>query len=102
MHISLIVQAGSVVLKFLEQYYILYDGDSRQPLLDAYHEDAMMSMAAVGSFEQLKAYILESRNLTRISDNRQHKLLKRGRLQVSHRQELTSGYFSIINVVADL
>jgi len=74
--------AGSVVLKFLEQYYILYDGDSRQPLLDAYHEDAMMSMAAVGSFEQLKAYILESRNLTRISDNRQHKLLKRGRLQV--------------------
>jgi len=74
--------AGAVVLQFLHQFFTLYDSDSRQPLLDAYHENAIMSMAAVGSFESLKAYILESRNLTRIKDNRQHKLLKRGRLQV--------------------
>jgi nuclear RNA export factor len=74
--------AGAVVLQFLHQFFTLYDSDSRQPLLDAYHEHAMMSMACVGPFESLKAYITESRNLTRISDSRQHKLLHRGRLQV--------------------
>jgi len=75
--------AGAVVLQFLLQFFQLYDSDSRQPLLDAYHEHAVMSMAAVGSFECLKEYISESRNLLRVNrEDRQMKLLRRGRLQV--------------------
>jgi len=75
--------AGGIVLQFLLQFFKLYDSDSRQPLLDAYHENAVMSMACVGSFEQLKDYISESRNLLRVNrEDRQYKLLRRGRLQV--------------------
>lgn len=75
--------AGGIVLQFLLQFFKLYDSDSRQPLLDAYHENAVMSMACVGSFEHLKEYISESRNLLRVNrEDRQFKLLRRGRLQV--------------------
>ena len=33
------------MLRFLQQYIQLYDGDMREQLLDAYHEDAVMSMS---------------------------------------------------------
>merc|ERR1719153_264791 len=52
--------AGGVVLTFLEQFFKLYDSDNRQPLLDAYHEEAMFSLSAYG----------------------RHDLLRRGRLSV--------------------
>ena len=38
-------EAEAVVLRFLQQYIQLYDGDMREQLLDAYHEDAVMSMS---------------------------------------------------------
>lgn len=34
-----------LVREFLTQYFAIYDSESRQPLLDAYHEHASMSMA---------------------------------------------------------
>jgi len=75
--------AGNLVLQFLEQYFKLYDSDSRQPLLDAYDENAMMSLTAIGAYESMKAYIEESRNLCRVnSDQRKVKLLRRGRLPI--------------------
>ena len=36
-------EAGVIVCKFLEEYFKAYDSDSRQPLLDAYHEEAVCS-----------------------------------------------------------
>jgi len=76
-------EAGNLVLQFLEQYFRLYDSDSRQPLLDAYDENAMMSMTAWGPYEHMKAYIEESRNLVRVaSEVRKIKLLRRGRLPI--------------------
>lgn len=35
-----------LVREFLTQYFAIYDAESRQPLLEAYHEQATMSMAA--------------------------------------------------------
>lgn len=37
---------AEIVRKFLEQYFVIYDSDNRQPLLDAYHEHAMLSLTA--------------------------------------------------------
>lgn len=34
-----------LVREFLTQYFAIYDSDSRQQLLEAYHENAIMSMA---------------------------------------------------------
>jgi nuclear RNA export factor len=41
-------EAGALVLQFLEQYFLIYDSASRQGLLDAYHEHAVMSLSATG------------------------------------------------------
>ena len=35
-----------LVFVFQEEYFKVYDSDNRQALLDAYHENAMMSMSA--------------------------------------------------------
>lgn len=76
-------EAGNVVLSFLKEYFKLYDSDNRQPLLDAYHEDAMFSLAASGKYELLSAYIPESRNLKRVDyEKKRHDLLRKGRLGV--------------------
>lgn len=40
---------ADIVRQFLEQYYIIYDSDSRQPLLAAYHEQATFSMTCTYS-----------------------------------------------------
>jgi len=75
--------AGNLVLQFLEQYFKLYDSDSRQPLLEAYDENAMMSMTAWGPFEPLRTYIEESRNFIRVAtEHRKIKLLHKGRLSI--------------------
>jgi nuclear RNA export factor len=36
----------TVVRQFLEQYYQLYDSDNREPLLSAYHPEAMFSITS--------------------------------------------------------
>lgn len=39
--------AGSeLVQKFLEQYFMLFDSDNRQQLLEAYHDQAVFSITA--------------------------------------------------------
>jgi len=75
-------EAGVIVCKFLEEYFKAYDCDSRQPLLDAYHEEAVMSMSALGSLEKMPAYIPESRNLKRVYEKKRHDLLRSGKLQI--------------------
>lgn len=40
-------EAGAeIVRQFLEQYFIIYDSDNRQRLLDAYHEHARFSLTS--------------------------------------------------------
>lgn len=42
--------AGSeLVQKFLEQYFLLYDSDNRQQLLEAYHDHATLSITATNN-----------------------------------------------------
>lgn len=41
----LVDPAGSLIVRqFLQQYFAVFDSDNRQPLLDAYHENAMFSL----------------------------------------------------------
>lgn len=49
---SFLCDAGGadIVRQFLEQYFIIFDSASRQPLLDAYHEQAMFSMT-IGNYQ---------------------------------------------------
>jgi nuclear RNA export factor len=75
-------EAGALVLQFLEQYFKLYDSDNRQPLLDAYDENAMMSMSCFGGRESMRGYLEDSRNFLRIPEYRANKLLNKGRLPV--------------------
>lgn len=35
---------ADIVRQFLGQYFTIFDSESRQPLLNAYHEQAMISM----------------------------------------------------------
>lgn len=37
------------VAKFLEQYFAIYDSDNRQQLLEAYHENAMLSITSTNN-----------------------------------------------------
>ncbi|XP_046327842.1 nuclear RNA export factor 1-like [Haliotis rufescens] len=79
----------NIVVKFLREYYSLYDADNRQPLLDAYHEQALFSVTAsynpANDYKQasLNDYISESRNLLKCKDPaRREKLLRQGKLPV--------------------
>lgn len=37
-------KAQEVATQFLQQYFMVFDSENRQPLLDAYHEHACFSM----------------------------------------------------------
>ncbi|KAJ0176221.1 hypothetical protein K1T71_008395 [Dendrolimus kikuchii] len=88
----LVDQAGQdLVREFLTQYYAIYDSESRQPLLEAYHEHATMSMAANyltndnrnAVSNRLNSYITNSRNILRITEREsRRRYLRNGRLQV--------------------
>ncbi|CAH0755150.1 unnamed protein product [Diatraea saccharalis] len=80
-----------LVREFLTQYFAIYDSDSRQPLLEAYHEHATMSMAANylsndnrnSPATRLNSYISNSRNILRITEREyRRRYMKTGRLQV--------------------
>lgn len=87
-------QAKGVVLRFWELYVSLYDMDDRQPLLEAYHDNASMSMmcaytgqaghvTTIEPSKKLSNYISESRNLTKLPEKgRRFKLLHQGKLDV--------------------
>ncbi|XP_023240608.1 nuclear RNA export factor 1-like [Centruroides sculpturatus] len=79
----------NIVVQFLEQYYTIYDSSDRQPLLEAYHDQAMFSMSVVRNAQsprdggKLQDYISDSRNLMRVLDpNLRHKLLRQGKLSI--------------------
>ncbi|XP_053696649.1 nuclear RNA export factor 1 isoform X1 [Sabethes cyaneus] len=79
---------ADIVRQFLEQYFIIYDSDNRQPLLDAYHEHAMISMTVFnnpsqGSQQRLQNYLPHNRNLSFKRDlETRCRFLKMGRLPV--------------------
>lgn len=88
----LVDPAGQTLVRdFLTQYFAIYDSESRQPLLEAYHETATMSMAASylsndsrsAALTKLNAYISNSRNIMRITEREsRRRYLRTGRLQV--------------------
>uniref|UniRef100_A0A3B5KTP9 Nuclear RNA export factor 1 n=1 Tax=Xiphophorus couchianus TaxID=32473 RepID=A0A3B5KTP9_9TELE len=78
----------SLILRFLQQYYRIYDSENRQPLLDAYHDGASLSITTPytsqnPSRSSLGEYYKDSRNLKRIKDTTMRfRLLKHTRLNV--------------------
>lgn len=80
-------EGQDIVRKFLEQYFLIFDGDSREPLIQAYHESAMYSMTMAYPYGQsqktsaawLNWYNTDNRNLMKVRDSeRRFKLLKQG------------------------
>ncbi|XP_015235249.1 nuclear RNA export factor 1 isoform X2 [Cyprinodon tularosa] len=78
----------ALILRFLQQYYSIYDSGDRQPLLDAYHDGASLSITTPytsqnPSRSSLGEYYKDSRNLKRIKDSTMRfRLLKHTRLNV--------------------
>ncbi|KAG5676794.1 hypothetical protein PVAND_006602 [Polypedilum vanderplanki] len=77
-----------LIAKFIEQYFAIYDSDNRQQLLDAYHENAMLSITATNNQhytqdERLFSYYKFGRNLMH-PKGFEHRFasLKRGKLVV--------------------
>uniref|UniRef100_A0A8C6U975 Nuclear RNA export factor 1 n=1 Tax=Neogobius melanostomus TaxID=47308 RepID=A0A8C6U975_9GOBI len=76
------------ILRFLQQYYSIYDSSDRQPLLDAYHDGASFSLTTPFSTQNPSRYCLgeyhkDSRNLKRLKDSTMRfRLLKHTRLNV--------------------
>jgi len=63
----------SLVLQFLQQYYLIYDSGDRQGLLSAYHDEACFSLAIPFHPEEsapssLCEYFKESRNMKKLKD----------------------------------
>uniref|UniRef100_A0A8C2Z4G6 Nuclear RNA export factor 1a n=1 Tax=Cyclopterus lumpus TaxID=8103 RepID=A0A8C2Z4G6_CYCLU len=77
-----------LILQFLTQYYSIYDSGDRQPLLDAYHDGASLSLTTPYSTQNpsrssLGEYHKDTRNLKRIKDSTvRFRLLKHTRLNV--------------------
>uniref|UniRef100_A0A1B6IB65 NTF2 domain-containing protein n=1 Tax=Homalodisca liturata TaxID=320908 RepID=A0A1B6IB65_9HEMI len=78
--------AANVIRPFLQQYYSLYDSDTRAPLLDAYHEDAQFSLACSHqntATNTMAPYLQDSRNLLVVNNAEKRKrLLRRGRANI--------------------
>uniref|UniRef100_A0A182JAF5 NTF2 domain-containing protein n=1 Tax=Anopheles atroparvus TaxID=41427 RepID=A0A182JAF5_ANOAO len=100
--------AAELVRQFLEQYFIIYDSDNRQPLLEAYHEHAVMSLT-VNTYQQnnhqkMGAYMSANRNIKHKTDlDTRCRLLKQGRLQVvSYLSELPLTKHDLQSFAVDL
>ncbi|XP_018319322.1 nuclear RNA export factor 1 isoform X2 [Agrilus planipennis] len=83
-------EGQGIVRQFLEQYIQIFDGETRQPLLQAYHEQATLSMTMAYPYGQhqknsswLNWYLTDNRNILRVTDSdRRMRLLKQGHLAV--------------------
>ncbi|XP_031353729.1 nuclear RNA export factor 1 isoform X2 [Photinus pyralis] len=104
-------EAQGIVRQFLEQYFQVFDSGSRQPLLQAYHEDAKFSMTSAYPYGQnpknsswLNWYNTDSRNILRVQDHdRRLKLLKQGNLAVvSFLSEMPQSKHDIHSFTVDL
>lgn len=79
-----------IVRKFLEQYFLIFDSDSREPLMQAYHHDsALYSMTTAYPYGQknssawLNWYSTDNRNILKVKDTeRRFKLLKKGSVEI--------------------
>ncbi|XP_075960136.1 nuclear RNA export factor 1 isoform X1 [Anarhichas minor] len=77
-----------LILRFVTQYYSIYDSGDRQSLLDAYHDGASFSLTTPYSTQNpsrssLGEYHKDTRNLKRIKDSTvRFRLLKHTRLNV--------------------
>ncbi|KAK3093491.1 hypothetical protein FSP39_016397 [Pinctada imbricata] len=89
-------EVKTLVVRFLKEFFTIYDSDNRQPLMHAYEENALFSLTAAFnpnieySQPKLSVYIVDSRNMLKNRDNaRQNKCLKKGQLNVvSHLTQL--------------
>ncbi|RZC37440.1 nuclear RNA export factor 1 [Asbolus verrucosus] len=104
-------EGESIVRQFLEQYFLIFDSENRQPLLQAYHESALFSMTMSYPYGQkdrstswLNWYTTDNRNLLRVSDpDRRQKLLKQGQVAVvSFLQEMPLTKHDIHSFTVDL
>ncbi|VEN42801.1 unnamed protein product [Callosobruchus maculatus] len=103
---------GSIVRQFLEQYFLIYDTDNRQPLLQAYHENAIFSLTMAYPYgfgkdknvSWLNWYATDNRNLLRVQDpDRRTKLLKQGHVAVvSFLQEMPKTKHDMHSFTVDL
>lgn len=83
-------ESQGIVRQFLEQYFLIFDSDNRQPLLQAYHEQASFSMTSCYSYGQqqkgsnwLNWYSTDCRNVLKVRDpDRRMKTLKQSQLSV--------------------
>ncbi|KAG8201018.1 hypothetical protein JTE90_002696 [Oedothorax gibbosus] len=77
-----------MVLKFLDQYYSIYDSGDRSKLLDAYHDNAYFSLCLSKSIARnsrgtLGSYSMDSRNLLVVEHPAERfKLLREGKLPI--------------------
>ncbi|XP_037727495.1 nuclear RNA export factor 1 isoform X2 [Drosophila subpulchrella] len=75
---------AEVVRQFLDQYFRIFDSDNRQSLLDAYHENAMLSitMPSANQAGRLNSFWKFNRNLRRLVNGEENRTrhLKYGRL----------------------
>jgi len=84
-------EAEKIILQFLQEYFKVYDTDKRENIINAYHDDAVMSMhmaypewcGNVQGAEKLNEYMRNSRNLKIITQPaKQKQFLKKGKLAI--------------------
>ncbi|CAG0886367.1 unnamed protein product [Cyprideis torosa] len=84
-------EGQEIAVRFLDQFYAVYDSDDRTGLLAAYSDNAVFSMSCswnpVSNYEyrtyRMAAYIEKSRNLRRVADDRRRTdLLTVGKLPI--------------------
>lgn len=105
-------EGETIVKQFLEQYFLIYDSKNRQPLLAAYHENAMFSFTSAYPYglgkdknvSWLNWYQTENRNVLKVQDiDRRCKLLKQGQLSiVSFLQDMPDTKHDIQSFTVDL
>lgn len=49
-------RAEKIAVQFMQQYFTVFDSDSRQPLLDAYHANACFSLTIAPS-SQIQKFV---------------------------------------------
>ncbi|XP_050572602.1 nuclear RNA export factor 1 isoform X2 [Cygnus atratus] len=99
----------ALVLRFLQQYYSIYDSSDRQGLLDAYHDGACCSLSIPFGPQNpprnsLNEYFKDSRNVKKLKDpTMRFKLLKHTRLNVvAFLNELPKTQHDINSFVVDV
>jgi len=84
-------EAEKIILQFLQEYFKVYDTANRENIMNAYHDDAVMSMhmaypewcGNVQGAEKLNEYMLNSRNLRIVTQSiKRTQYLRKGKLAI--------------------